>query len=75
MPSKLLNLNSISVALTLGLGYLNPTLNNSAQICYRETSCITLWIEIYPVDNVIYLLNNSRARVPTDKSLLTEHLT
>ena len=73
MPSKLLNLNSISVALTLS--YLNPALNNSAQICNRETSYVTLWIEIYPVDNVIYLLNNSRARVPTDKSLLTEHLT
>ena len=73
MPSKLLNLNSISVALTLG--YLNPALNNSAQISNRETSCVTLWIEIYPVDNVIYFLNNSRARVPTDKSLLTEHLT
>ena len=65
MLSKLSNLNS-NLALTLG--YLNPALNNSAQICNRETSCVTFWIEIYPVDNVIYLLSNSRARVPTDKS-------
>ena len=71
MLSKLSNQNS-NLALTLG--YLNPALNNSAQICNRETSCVTLSIEIYPVDNVIHLLNNW-ARVPTDKSLLTEHLT
>ena len=68
----LFNLSSLNSKLTLTLGYLNPALNNSAlapvvlkldspihwiNIRKPITNSTIQWIEIYPVDSAIHLLN------------------